>query len=204
MYIITQCIQLTLQLWSALYHILFIQFIYFSLLSVLEIGLISFLFPCPLSYFNFLHSQTKGPWSIFLGSSSSFRFWDFKNKRKETTWPIPFESKWIWDKLIVFLLSFSRFSPFFFLYRFFFYVSFVPLVPAFSLLPSKQLFNLLSSSQLSLFLSLTHSHRGICSWLSLNFCQEKGRGERTMHLLETDFGKRKGHIFSPPCIYTPS
>jgi hypothetical protein len=71
------------------------------------------------------------------------------------------------------------------------------------LFPSKQLFNLLSSSQLS----HTQIQRGTCSWLGLISVgkeKEKRSMQLNMHLLQIDFGKRKGHLLSPPCINTPS
>jgi len=64
-------------------------------------------------------------------------------------------------------------------------------------LPSRQLSNLLSRSQLS----LARSQVPLC-WFGLGFYREGGREEQ--HAAAADnFGKRKGHLLSPPCIYTP-
>ena len=94
---------------------------------------------------------------FFLGFSSSFFILGSQEQEEGDYMALPFRSKWIWDSLIIFLLSFSWFSPFFFLYRFSFFISFFLPVPASFPLPSKQLFNILSSSQLSLSLSLSLS-----------------------------------------------
>jgi len=69
-------------------------------------------------------------------------------------------------------------------------------------LPSRQLSNLLSRSQLCLTLS-----QGTLYWFGLGFRWEGGREEQHAagHAAVADsFGKREGHLLSlSPCIYTP-
>ena len=93
MQFITQCTLAIVQLWSTLFHALFIPFIHFSLLSVLEFCPISSMFSLFLVDFGFLHNCPRNPRSIFLGSCSSFSVLGSQEQEERSHMTIPFESK---------------------------------------------------------------------------------------------------------------
>jgi hypothetical protein len=143
-----------------------------------------------------------------------FSFWVSRTRGKMRLHDLYLWNQVGLDSLIVFLLSFSWLSPFFFLSRFSFFYQFLPThYSPFSLpLSSCPAFTQgLNSLSLSLSLSHTHTHthalthvqRDTLCWFGLSFCWKGGREERHATVAD-NFGKGKGHLLSLSLhLYSP-